>query len=625
MCLFLHRRINAALSNQSFKKVHRFLLRVGLAALITSGSATAQTALSTEPAASSCSSENALEIIRHQIDATKTFDDSIQRITVLIRAADLLWPYKEVSARATFAEAFDLAERNFTEQGDEPRRQGQGLLIQTPDQRYVVIQAIARRDRAWANKLTEKMLTEERQAAEQATTKNPQRDIRTAEKLLDTASSLLSSDMRAASNFATASLSYPASIGLTAFLYKLAEVDQQAAFRFYERALAVYGNSPMREFLYLTAYPFGFSDSGDMPWTGTYNVPRDFVPNNSLQRRFVQTLLRRAQLALQVPLDEGDSYNGFPGTGHVLQALTRIKPHVQTTMPDLVAAVQQVENDLFGTLSAEARSIFLRPTRNQDAARKSTFNEKIEEAEKQPNINKRDELIVTAILNAGQTEDLDHVVNTAQKISDSTVRDQLLDWFYFNRTQAAIKDGRLDEASKLATKVREEDQRIYLYSEIAKESLRTIENQNQARDLIEEIVTGAAKGPNTTVTARTLLAAAYLYLKIDPNRSIAILGDAVKSINRIESPDFSRQSHIRKIEGRNFARYAVYKTPGFDPENAFREMGRIAFDGALSQASTFSDKSLRALTTLVLADICLQKMQQKQRTDKSVKKENPQH
>jgi len=41
-----------------------------------------------------------------------------------------------------------------------------------------------------------------------------------------------------------------------------------------------------------------------MPVFGVYQVPANFVTNNSLQRRFVQTLLRRAQQALEVPLDE---------------------------------------------------------------------------------------------------------------------------------------------------------------------------------------------------------------------------------------------------------------------------------------------------------------------------------
>ena len=50
--------------------------------------------------------------------------------------------------------------------------------------------------------------------------------------------------------------------------------------------------------------------------------------------------------------------------------------------------------------------------------------------------------------------------------------------------------------------------------------------------------------------------------------------------------------------------------PGLDPENAFREMAKIDFDDALSQTNAFADKFLRSLTTLVVADICLQQAQQ---------------
>lgn len=612
------------LLNRSNGVARRLLsLVLGGATLITSGAATAQSTSGTTIPSSLCSRVDALETIRQQIDATKTFDDSVQRITVLIRAADLLWPYQQKKARATFTEAFDLAARNFKETGDEPKRVGRAALVETPDQRYVVVRAVAKRDLAWAREMTEEMLKKDRAEAEEATTKKPGTEMRTADKLLDTASSFLTSDVGAARNFATASLRYPATMRLTIFLYKFAEVNQREADQFYEQALAIYSNKPMREFLYLAAYPFAFTNTGDMPWTGPYTVPAAFLPNGLLQRRFVQTLLRRAQQALEIPLDEGDNYNEFPGIGHIVQVLTRVEPKVQKLHPDLFEAVENMRNNLLSSLSPERQSLFLRPNRSQDSAPRKTFDEQIEAAERESNVNKRDELIVTAILNAVQTERLDHVVNTADKIADSNLRPQLLDWFYFMHTQRAIKEKRLEEAAKLASKVQELDQRAYLYSEIAKESLQRIENQNQARELLEEIVTTASKGPNTIVAARTLLAAAYMYLKIDPNRSISILGDAIKSINRLDSPDFSMQSLIRKIEGKNFARYAVFRTPGFDPENAFREMGRINFDGALAQASGFTDKSLRALTTLVLTETCLQVVEQQEKADRSKKKAKP--
>jgi hypothetical protein len=59
-----------------------------------------------------CNRENAVEMIHQQIDLTKTFKNSVQRITVLIRAADLLWPYEQDKARAVLNEAFESAIEN---------------------------------------------------------------------------------------------------------------------------------------------------------------------------------------------------------------------------------------------------------------------------------------------------------------------------------------------------------------------------------------------------------------------------------------------------------------------------------------------------------------------------------
>jgi len=90
-----------------------------------------------------------------------------------------------------------------------------------------------------------------------------------------------------------------------------------------------------------------------------------------------------------------------------------------------------------------------------------------------------------------------------------------LNWFYFNRAQSVLAKKQLDEAKELAAHVEELDQRGYLYSEIAKEVLNHIENQAQARQILDEVVAAAGKAPNTMVMARTLLAVVYLYTKIE--------------------------------------------------------------------------------------------------------------
>src|SRR6266851_2886575 len=177
---------------------------------------------------SSCQRDSALDLIGQQVDGTRLFDDMVKRIAVLIRAADLLWPIQENRARAVFSEAYDLAQENYKEKGDRPRNEG-NLIVQVADQRYTVISAIARRDAAWARKLSDQMLQDEIKEAEEKTTKDAEQDVRTAEKLLSTAHSLLSSDQNAALNFAKSSLHYPASMWLSIFLYKLAEVNRSSA------------------------------------------------------------------------------------------------------------------------------------------------------------------------------------------------------------------------------------------------------------------------------------------------------------------------------------------------------------------------------------------------------------
>src|SRR5215204_1485215 len=99
---------------------------------------------------------------------------------------------------------------------------------------------------------------------------------------------MLATDINAAFDLARASLNYPASSGLTRFLYRLAEVNQRAADQFCIQALGVYGDKPMREFLYLQAYPFAGRETLNTPTSSFYEVPANFVPNQSLQRQFVQ-------------------------------------------------------------------------------------------------------------------------------------------------------------------------------------------------------------------------------------------------------------------------------------------------------------------------------------------------
>jgi hypothetical protein len=553
---------------------------------------------------SSCSRDNALEIIQQQIEVTKTFDDPVQRIAVLIRAADLLWNFRPNKSRAALTEAFDLAAQTFKQKGVVPEYDGK-LLIDAIDHRYQVISAIAKHDIAWAKKLTDQMLKEQQQEADDKPGKDRQDDTATAERLLTMAGSMLSSNLSAAVSFGRNSLRYPATFYLSMFLYQLAAADKSAADQFYQEALAAYAAAPMERLLYLSSYPFGNDrEAGEMPGYTVYRVPSGFAANRNLQRVFVQTLLRRVQEFIANPSDPAPSER-LSEPGQMLLALTRLAGQIQKNLPDLAPAIETAKGNLIARLPQDSQRKVDSISGGDNVPTRS-FDERVEAALKNPNVDVRDQELTFAITGSAATVSLDVVLNVVDKISDSTIRQPLLDWLYFDRAQRAITERKLEEARRLAAKVDELDQRTYLYARIAEELLKQNTDQTQARDVLDEVVAIAAKAPNTPVTARALLEVAYLYTKIDMNRAVAVMAEAVKCINRIERPDFTRQFVARKIEGKTFGAYTGIDTPGFTPESAFREIGKIDFDGMLSLVSNFSDKFLRANNTLALVEGCLE-------------------
>jgi hypothetical protein len=579
-----------------------------------------------------CNTDNAVEMIKQQVEFTKTFTNTIRRITVLNRAADLLWPYQQDKARAVFSDAFELA----TQSEREKEAKASRTLIQrmqSPDLRYVVIRAIARRDPLWAKELTRQMLKPANEG-ESSATRSSFENVLTSARLLESAYQSIPTDLNAAVELARVSLNYPASFMLTRFLYRLAEVNQQAADQFYSQALGVYSDKPMREFLYLEAYPFAWRETLNTPVFTFHEVPANFVTNQSLQRRFVQVLLGRAQQVLEVPLDEGDNYrssnvNLMPGTVHLLQGLMRLEPQVSASLPDLLAPLTQAREKILVSLSVEAQNLLLQPGREISTAPDQTFNEQVELAQKSSDVNQRDDLIINAVLtDTSAKEDLPVVVQAIDKISDSSLRTSLLEWLYFHRATTAVQEKQFEEAEKLTARLEGHEQRAFLHAEIAKGLLSRSDTQTHAQEVLDEAITEAKKAGNTIFAARTLLTASNLYTKIDLSRSISLLADAINCINRIEAPDFSSDDQTliktpqRKVKGGQYGgEYSLrFYMPGLQPESAFREMAKIDFDTALAQSSALTDKFQRAQSTLGLAEVCLtQAPQSKEKLNKNRK------
>jgi hypothetical protein len=586
------------------KRVALLILLTFCVAASTQTQAQKKPAVETSPL---CTRDYAIDTAKQQILLSRTFDNAVQRIAVVLRAADLLWPHEQDRAMAAFMEALDLAIQNFKENGDETRRTSNrrtAAIISVPDQRFKVITAIARRDPKIARQLSEKMLQETARETSDKPAAGDQSQNRTAEKLLVVAHDLVHTDMAAAVNFARHSLRYPATLQLPAFLYDLWNVNKTAADQLYAEALNAYGAAPMDQFLYLSSYPFGNPrDAGEMPSYMIYRVPPGFTRNRTLQRQFIQALLARTESAMEKTPAEAAPNQGYSEHAQMWLALNRLEKQIQAETPDLFDSATRAKDKLFALLNTSVQRR-VNGVIELDNEPKESFDEQVEAAEKIADVARRDQALVFAV--TGSTKDLpvEKVISVVDKISDTSVRPLLLNWFYYFRAQSLIGEKNLAEARNMAAKVTELDQRAYLYSRIAEESLKVAEDQTEAREMLNEVAQATGKAPKTIVSARALLALAYLYSKIDVNRGIEELGNAVRTINALEAPDFSQQYVMMKIEGETFGSFASFSTPGFNPENTFREMGKIDFDGSLAQATSFTDKSLRALTTLSVIEPC---------------------
>src|SRR6185369_14058381 len=250
------------------------------------------------------------------------------------------------------------------------------------------------------------------------------------------------------------------------------------------------------QFLYLSAYPFGNTrDAGEMPGYTVYRVPAGYVPNPALQRGFMQVLLRRVEQAgTPVEVSENRSY---PEQAQMWLALTRLEKQVETELPDLFDATVRAKAKLFSLLSRPWQET-VAGNIEADNKPESSFDAQVETAEKFADVGRREQMLVSAV--TGRSSDdqpTDKVLGVIDKISDANVRAPLLNWFYYFRAQSMLKAKNLSEARAYAAKVTELDQRAYLFTRIAEESLKTNEDQTEARDLLNEISNVVSKAPKT--------------------------------------------------------------------------------------------------------------------------------
>lgn len=603
--------------------------------LLTPGSLLAQ-----KKADQCCDEERAILLAEKQVEEVGMLVNQPQRqIAVMIRAADVLWKTQESSARKIFTDAFAIAEQRFKEKGDETVKEGRSIT-QIPDQRFIVMQAIAKRDAAWGKKLAEQIAEQSRREAEEkaadlkreAVAAAQNRQIPVQNKILNLASQLASVDSQTAISLARSTFNAPLGDALPQFLYMLADVKQDAADQLYQEALRTYASAPIANLFSLSAYPFVRERYiGPETFMHGFRMPQNAQPNPALQQLFIETLLRRAEANIKNPQEQPIS-GAFklPESSQLIIALTHLESLASQYQPAYVNRIIEAKAYLNASLTSDARLSVDGLMRQQNEfemqvnRKGDAFTKYSEQAERESNVVKREQALALAVLNAPDDKEINDLISLARKIDDETLRKQLFTFVYFKRTQKLIKEGQFVDAMQLAKNIDQLDFRAYLAYEMALAAFKKEEEKPRIREILEDVLELAYKAPSTNEKARTLLGVVHLYAKIDRTRAFEVMSETVKVINQIDNPDFSKAFITQKIEGKQFSSFYSYPVEGFSLETVFRLLTPMDFESASWRAQSFTDKSQRGLAVLAVVSSCLEENERMKKADAEKKKKEKQ-
>ena len=573
-----------------------------------------------------CDDQRAVALVQQQVSEARSFEKPVAQISVMTRAADRLWAYREDAARAVFTEAFDLASKYFAQKGDESRTEGLGLVTTFPDQRFVVLRAIAKRDAEWSRRLAVQVAEDSRRESQKATT-GAGGFQETGMKLMDLAFSMLPVDQSVAMALVRNSFNYPLTLSHARFLFELAKQDQKAADALALEAVAASAARGTTEDLsYLSVYVFAIprNISPVRTWT-SYPPQEGFITNPALQEAFVKAVLARAELIVKTPdqFSVGKRESNWE-TSQIYSALVSLEPLVAQRLPAYSERLSDVRASVQAAISDRAREAAGGYQQSlEDWKKFGDFDAQLDKAEHETNPEQKDYAYASAASQAKTLEQLERAESLVEKIGDANARRQLLIWISFKRVELLVKDGRFDEAKHSAERVDELDQRAILYFEIAREAVKKLSDKARAAELLDEVLAAASKAPWTDVRARAQLGVAHLYAEFDGARSLEVLGEAVKTINQLKDPDLAGTFLTRRIEGKTFGIYTGNAVPGFSLENAFREAGPHDFEGALLTARNLADPALRATAVIGLAAHCLEESAKRAQPKKTTGKTPP--
>ena len=587
--------------------------------------------------------QRGLGLARQVGDDAVGLEDKRGVARVQVAAADLLWARDEEVGRKFFQRAFDAACAYYRESKDDNiDHVGSRATVARQDVRLEVIRAASSHDAAFARELTNKYVEEKQreyqekrnQSGTATPTDNPMfgRIDASADDLIQTASSLLGTDLKMAVELTQRALALGVTQSMPGFLAQLAGRNRAAADQVYlfglDRLLAN-SSATAGQLLLLGAYPFGegqvlVSDGNNTQGLG-FGAPKNFQIDLAIVNRFLTTAM--TVMARTVEMNPAEVPDKALRAKLALFTGRVLEPKVTQYKPEMMEPWRELEGQLAAATDPQASNYINQVAQQAGQNQNSNgplnprgsggpsldSNDRIksllDQAQQTSDFNRRDSLYYSAASIAVSSGEVARALGIVDRISNLDFRRQVRDFILFDAAQRAAQEKQLDEARKYALDVSATDQRAYLLASIARVALAQKDRQ-RAVELLEEAAQKAIAADNTANKMRALLSITHLYASFDSIRAFEIMTEAVRAANKVPhyGVDDARLVRVLESPGSNGSTSVNSSTDdGFDLGKTLKRLASTDFDRALLLAQSLDSKTLKLAAMVAVASAPFEK------------------
>lgn len=218
----------------------------------------------------------------------------------------------------------------------------------------------------------------------------------------------------------------------------------------------------------------------------------------------------------------------------------------------------------------------------------------------------RDRAYAEAALKIGAAKDFARAFATAERVKDTSVQKDVLQFLTYELANAAVGKGDLDEAQRQARRIDSPEQRTLLYVKIAGVALRQ-KDRVLAAMLSAEMRQKSSSISDENSRAAVLIAAAAVYSEFDPLIAIQTVKDAIKAINQSGSSSVDTFPVLRKVNlacpGDAYERWigAGDKAERFSLLETIAELSKTDVIGCIAIAESIEDRATRIRALVAIA------------------------